>query len=341
MPRVVRGRFIGQDDSGTEIDFDIDVQKIVGTAMDVYETAKKAYDAANQILELVQAKEEKQWKALQAGTETYVSVLSNAVGMPYLGALFNAWFSQQRGAAAGPGVCATNPPSSPDYPTLKSWAYFHPWGYPSGSSYNSGKPGSFEAYANPILEYNAALVNNCFVAQAQIKSVLLAHLIAAWNATHAGPLGPHPQPGPWHEVARTGINPNCTVRTNGSSRYFDCSNVPINVWDPIADALEESFAEKYPPRPGTSDFAISSLAPMNVTMSFAVNDGQPIAQPAVKTAHLLLVHHPSLTPSTAVAKPIARASSAAPVLVAGGIAAAGALAVHTFGWPAFARRLFR
>lgn len=310
-----RSGTLGDDTSGSSDDFDTQVSSYVGDAMQTYDEAKTAYDAADQALKVLQAKSQAEWKTTQAAIETYVTALSSAVGVPYLGALFNAWFSQQPGAGAGPGVCATSPPPASDWPTLRAWGSYCGWdsldcsaGYPTGQ-------GAFEDWANPQLEYDLVLQNNCFSSKATPPAQLLAHLIAAWNGVHAGPT---------RVVTRTGINPNCPLVGSGSSRHFDCSKAPINVWDPIALALTDAFEAQYPPRPGTSDFGIAGNAPQNVTMTFTVNDG---SQYGAKTVTLKLP--PKATPAAPTS------TTAGNVARVGAVAAAGTIAV----WAAMGGRL--
>ena len=257
-----RMRSIAGDDDGSTIDFNAVMTTVVADV----DAAHAVLEAASQAYQILASKQQADWKKLQAGIETYVQVLSTAVGAAWAGALFNAWFSQQPGAAAGPGMCVTDPPSSPDWPTLRQWKYYQPWGYPSSSTYPAAKAGTFEAYAYPILEYNLVLQNNCFADKSTPSSVLLGNLLSAWNLTHGGPS---------RTEKVTGINPDCPLVGSGSNRYFDCSKAPINRWDPIAEALNEKMVELYPPGPG--EIGLSSKAPMNVTMDYTVNDG-PLIQ---------------------------------------------------------------
>lgn len=97
-------------------------------------------------------------------------------------------------AHAGAGLCATSPPAGSGWGDLKRWAHYTPWAnsaanLASGAAWYEGKDaaGSFEDVANRALAYQRALYDNCFSNIAAPPPLVLAQLVAAWNATHAGP----------------------------------------------------------------------------------------------------------------------------------------------------------
>jgi len=324
-----RVRTIGQSSDGGDIDLSATLSSYVQTALTDYNAIKTAFAAAQQALDVLNAKTQAQWKTVQAGMETFVQILTTAAGAPWLGALFNAWFSQQPGAAAGPGYCVTDPPSAPDWPTLRSWKHYTDWGTPMASAYGPDAAGSFEAFANPQLEYNRVLMNNCFAGKAQDEATLLAHLVQLWNAAHQGPT---------RSIVRHNLNPVCN--RCGSGWCSDCQE-PYP-WDPIASALWTTLDEKYP---CSGAFCTNPNEPKNATLSFVINDGPEIQQRKVVTL-LPPPKHPLAPATAATAATTAHAAAASPtstaLAVTGlGVVAAGGLYVYLKGMPAFVARLVR
>jgi hypothetical protein len=239
--------------------------------------------------------------ATQYVTDAIVSTI--AVVAPELGVVYAALMALAPKAGPGPGVCATDPPAGSSPEQLAAWPHFKSW-----ESFNGGYPigtnAIFENFANPILQYNWELVQNCFSDKALPAPVLLAQLIAVWNATHRGPT---------RTITRTGLNP------------AGFPGRPVG-YDPIADALETSVISHYVAPNATFEQSIAqeSAAPTNLSASFQVNDGA------------IIPHVVALTlrppPASAAAKAPASSSSssaAGTVVVVGGLLAAGAYAVHT------------
>jgi hypothetical protein len=199
-------------------------------------------------------------------------------------------------AGSGGGVCSTSPPPGPLLSQLKSWAYFSSWADRFGS-YPAPIPNSFESFANPVLEYNWLLWNNCYDFQTP-PPTLLASLIASWNAVHESTSQ--------QSVVRTGLNP----------AGFNPEGQP---YDPIANALEMALLSKYanvPVSGQTFQQAITpSAAPNGVASTFTINSG-PLIDPRSHTLSL------TLRPSASTAAP-----SAAKTAVGISAAAVGSLTI--------------
>lgn len=326
-------RSIGDAGDDSTVDFNAEMSSLIDELQSDYDTAKKVYDAANATLQALQADTKKQWQTVQAGIETFATILGTAAGAPWASALFNAWFSQQPGAGAGPGVCSQDPPASPDWPTLKTWSHYMGWDPISGSPEPHPTPGTFDAWAMPQLEYNFVLLNNCYDQLAQPPEQLLAHLIATWNATHAGPAVTYKV---------TGINPDCPIVGSGTNRHFDCSHAPINRWDPIAAALSAQFTAMHP-----CGFGQNCNVPSNVTMTYTVNTGPELK----KVANIRIRLHgnaPAASSPAAAAAPVTipaaapmtPGAKAATVAVVGLAGAAGAY-FYLRGVPSFLAKLLR
>lgn len=195
-------------------------------------------------------------------------------------------------AAAGPGDCASDPPSDPS--NLSAWAHYTSWQSRFGS-YAAPAPGSFEAFAYPLIVRNAELQDNCFTSLMVPWNVLLAGLVASWNATHAGPA---------QTVTRTGL-----TRFGGDS-------------DPLATAM--SYATMGTPLPG--QFAASGPD----TVSVSINRGaqHPKFLPGLLT--VVRASAASSAPAVRAAAPTSASSSssATTVLAVGGLAAAALVAVR-------------
>jgi hypothetical protein len=179
--------------------------------------------------------------------------------LPVVGTAFAAFMALAPKAGSGPGVCATDPPASPAPSDLAAWSHFTSWqswfgGYPTYPA------GSFEAFANPLLEYNWLLFANCFADSKLYMAppVLLGLLINAWNSKHA--------PSVQRTIVRTGLNP---PGFSPEASYYD----------PIANALEidaiakSAAANNQPGVTFEQSIAATAAAPNNITSSFVINDG--------------------------------------------------------------------
>jgi hypothetical protein len=294
----------------------VDVQGYVGDAAADAATAQKVYQAAQAAVTALQQPDNYQaTKDAMLATEALAAYLSNAVGLPMLGAAFDAWFSQQPIAGEGPGVCGTDPPKDFTWQTLQAWPHYVSWASQFGA-YQVPAPGSFEEFANLPLEYNRALMTNCFAQKSVAPMPMLAHLIANWNANHASTVQ--------RTITRTGLNPTGF-------------NVPPS-YDPIAMALEDSIL--YPP--GYTGTVASPNQQYNATRKFVINDGPQIAvAPHVVTLRLLPGH--PLTTTSAKAPSSSSSSSAAATVAVLGAAGAATFYVHTVGiagLPRWLRALF-
>ena len=237
-----------------------------------------------------------------------------AAAIPILGTAFAVLMAVAPHAGAGPGTCA-NPPAGPLPSQLVAWPHFTPWASPTSfPRYNPGAPGSFEAFANPILEYNWLLWANCFSNKWTPPAILLASLIASWNATHAGPS---------RTITRTGL--------------VQSGFVPYpSGYDPIAEALESALLAKYTAPDQTFEQATSGAGgysgPYNAASSFQVNAGGLLLK-KVLTLHL----PPAKTATAQTMAPAPAAASSGPsgaTIAVVGIAAAAAL----WGWHQHAAR---
>ena len=209
-----------------------------------------------------------------------------ALAIPVLGTAFAVLMSIAPRAGAGPGECSTSPPTGPAPSQLTNWQYFTSWTsfYPPYSN-----AGGFESYANPVLEYNWLLQANCFSSQATSPAILLAALIASWNATHEGP-------------------PRVITRSGLVQQGFGA--FPSG-YDPIAEALETAILAQYSPANETFAQATSGTdytGPYNTSSSFSINDGPH------KTVLTLKLTQPSAasdSPTVAAAKTAVGVTAAA------------------------------
>lgn len=231
-----------------------------------YNTASQYYDQFSQATQGVSVKNgrvELSPAATQAALAGFTAALT-AVN-PILGGAFAAFLALAPKAGSGPGVCTTDPPPGPGLSQLQAWKYYTPWSSMYGS-YPLGAPGSFEAFANPLLEYNWALSANCFSSKWTPSPALLATLIATWNARHQGPS---------RTISRSGLNP---VGFNPPANY-----------DPIANALETAIlvhcTSSYQGNDPFEQAVNISCTPNNVTSSFAINNGPAIVHIAPLTLH--------------------------------------------------------
>ena len=199
-----------------------------------------------------------------AGAKTVETAIIGAASiiLPELGIAYAAFLALQAvlpQAGSGPGVCATDPPlgSAPSqltaWPNFKSWASFY-------GPYLPGPADSFEAYANPQLEYNWLLFANCFSNSPSYvpPQAMLAMLISTWNSAHMATSV--------RTISRSGLNPP------------GFSSAPN--YDPIANALEIDVVAKAMPQ-GDLTFQqqidAATNTPHNVTSSFQINDGPPLS----------------------------------------------------------------
>ena len=175
-------------------------------------------------------------------------------------------------AGAGPGTCVTDPvhvqnPAAPTMAELRAWPHFSGW-TDEYSAYPVGAPGSFEAYANPILEWNWTLATNCFSSLASPAPVLLAALIHSWNQAHDSTSS--------RVVTRCGLVSLGTPAPGGGWLKDPPS------YDPIAEALDGSVQLAHQ-IPNCSAFNCYN-GPNDVCSSFTINTGPLKIKPL--TLHL-------------------------------------------------------
>lgn len=169
-------------------------EAIVGTAANDYQAGASTLDAVSSLTSANGVDLTGQQAAAQTQKIAIAIMAIPGVGTAIGGALL-AITNAVGYAHAGPGVCTTDPPASLSPGDLQRWPYYTPWqnsvanAAPSGNSWLPGNDpaGSFEDVANRALAYNRELEDNCFSSASLPDPVLLATLIAAWNATHAGP----------------------------------------------------------------------------------------------------------------------------------------------------------
>jgi hypothetical protein len=282
-----------------------DLLSDASTAADYYQqfsSAAGGVSFVNGRLELSDA-------ASQAVLEGMVAAL-NAV--PVIGQALDLILALGPKAGAGPGVCATDPPNVPagTVPTLaqlQAWPHFQSWAGFNGS-YPAASAGSFEAFANPVLEFNWLLKSNCFPQLYTPPPIVLATLIAAWNATHQA----------------TSTRPIC--RSFQHLKSFGAETL----YDPIADALFWAIQAdpKYQgPAPAGAWWAGGGTiydGPDTGALCFSVNTGATIVRIKPLTFRGATPAQLSLrNAGSAIAKATAPTSSVATVAVLGA-AAAGA-----------------
>jgi hypothetical protein len=197
------------------------------------------------------------------------------VAAPFISA-FLALYAALPHAGAGPGVCSTSPPPGPSPAQLTSWSHFWPWSSTYGG-YTPGAANSFEAFANPILEYNWLLGANCYSEQMVAPPILLATLVAAWNSRHSA----------------------SSKRTISRSFQHINSFGGNSGYDPIADALMTAIVVNNTHLPANPSFAEATnpnayTGPDQATSTFQVNDGPIILKP-------ITLHLPQPTVATAAA----------------------------------------
>jgi hypothetical protein len=296
--------------SGVVTQFDL-TQYVPQNIQDNYNTGKAYYDAFKKGVNAV---------TIQNGSVQLSDAAANTIGdtvlytveasVPVLGQALAVFMALYPKAGPGPGTCASQPPvvADPAHPKpseLAQWQYYTPWQKMFGN-YDLGDTASFEAYANVALQWNWELDANCFQSLFGPPQVILAGLIASWNATHAGPT---------RTVTRSGLNKSGWGLAPG--------------YDPIANALEAAVVAKYAKNTqgeSWSDYQSQvSQAPSDVTSSFVINDGPEIApgsSAGPRVIHLTLTNGQT----TAVSTPASMSTGskvALSVAIVGGTAAAG------------------
>lgn len=228
---------------------------------------------------------------------------------PPLGAALAAFLALAPKAGPGPGVCASDPPSGPLLSQLQAWKHFTSWAS-FFAPYPAPAPGSFEAFANPPLEYNWLLFANCYSNKWVAPAVLLATLVAAWNGVHQG--------SSTRTICRSGLNPSGFGIGPG--------------YDPIANALETAIQAACPPPAGATFEQIANAPPcepQNATSCFAVHSGPLIV-------HLIpLTLHPTPAQAglmAAAAKPISTQTAAQAAAIPTGLVVAGGLGLAAWVW---------
>jgi len=250
--------------------------------------------------------------ARTAITSTIIGGIS--VVAPELGAAYAILLAIGPKAGPGPGVCSTNPPINSLPSTLVSWPYFKSWAGFFGP-YPTYPAGTFESFANPILEYNWLLFSNCFSDSSAYvpPPILLGLLINAWNSKHASSSK--------RTIARSGLNANFGQQ-------------PAS-YDPISNALETALIAKYTgSAPANETFeqsiAAESAVPNNLTSSFVINDGPLIVQ--VVALHLRQPSGSSTTAATTAATSSSPSTAKRVAVGAAIVVGAGALGVGAWAF---------
>lgn len=228
---------------------------------------------------------------------------------PVLGAALAAFLAIAPKAGPGPGVCATDPPSGPLLSELQSWPHFTSWAS-FFAPYNLGSAGSFEAFANPALEYNWLLFANCYSNKWVPPAVLLATLVAAWNGTHQGTST--------RTICRSGLNPSGWGVGPG--------------YDPIANALESAILANCPtPAGATFEQVVNAPAcmPQNATSCFHVNSGPLVVHVIPLTLHMTPAQAGLMA---AAVKPISTQTAAQAAAIPTGLVVAGGLGIAAWIW---------
>lgn len=228
---------------------------------------------------------------------------------PPLGAALAAFLALAPKAGPGPGVCATDPPQGPLLSQLQAWSHFTSW--PSFfSPYTVGAAGSFEAFANPPLEYNWLLFANCYSNKWVPPAILLATLVAAWNGTH--------QASATRTICRKGLNPSGWGLGPG--------------YDPIANALESAILAACPTPAGATFEELANAPPcepQNAASCFAVHSGPLIVKLIPLTLHLTPAHAGLVA---ATRKPISTQTAVQAAAIPTGLVVAGGLGLAAWIW---------
>jgi hypothetical protein len=283
-----------------------DIQNDYATGLAYYQQFKNATAGVSVSGGTVQLSDAAADQLLLTTTQTVFDMV------PVLGQVFAVFMALSPKAGPGPGTCA-DPPAGPAPSQLRAWPHYTSWASFFGP-YPQAAAGTFESYANGVLQYNWELGANCFMSKWAPAPGLLAALVASWNATHAGPA---------RTVTRTGLNPTGWGLPKG--------------YDPIASALEDAIIAKSagpPPTTGPLTFAQSDAAaqaaPHNATSSFSVNSGAMLT----KTITLKLKPPPApvkaAAPAPVKAAAPAPASSGATAALVATVALAGAAGVWIF-----------
>ena len=224
-----------------------DAQKIVGTVLNNVGRAQSVIASFNAATSSKDAPDyvgdKTAMLAWGAGLGIVAGLLVNPLAGAAVAAAWDGLVNAVGVAHAGPGRC--NPgmtgwnglPASSNWDSMRAWPGYESWSAPGGAGgghgYGPFPLGSFEAWANDKLEYNRALFDNCFANYYQPPPLLLAQLIAAWNATH-------------YPAAV-----NYYVSRDLWNGYLGANSVPTKAqWDPIADALTQ--AQPKWPAPGSN-----------------------------------------------------------------------------------------
>jgi hypothetical protein len=298
-PGISRG--IGQAAATLSFDFSqyvpADIQNDAATARAYYDAFSQAAGAVSikgGVVSMSPAAQEAVSGAIMATTEAAFTA-----ALPGAGAVLALAYALAPKAGAGPGVCATDPPPSPYLGDLQSWQHFQSWASFWGA-YAPAAAGSFEATAYAALEYNWLLGANCFADHMTPAPLLLASLIASWNAAHE------------------------STSTRTICRTVIPAAFAGQQYDPIAEALSEAAYARYtPPLPPNPTFeqAVNQTygGPRSLSVCFKINDGP------VKVLHVLTLKlRPSSVPLPVAAKLKANppATSTAPLLAVAAVSAA-------------------
>jgi hypothetical protein len=306
--QLAQGNYSGLVQNGV-----LDASKVAGAAISTYDKAQTAAGAFNTAAGVDFTGQKTQAQQLEvAAVFTAVATIIGGAWGAAMGAAFTALLKARGAAHAGYGACATSPPAGSTFPQLKAWSHYTGWADPSnyGKPYPASPPGSFEAWANPLLEYNFALRWNCFGGITldngvkepglyQAPPILLALLVQTWNKLHTGPT---------RTITRKA--PACMI---GQDEPPD--------FDPISASL-----------PWTLDGG----CPTQAQLSIIVNNGPPVKE--IKL-HLSPIGTTPVTPgqmaaalgSGAVRTGTTTPGTKAAIVAAGGATAAGGYLVYTAG----------
>jgi hypothetical protein len=268
------------------------------------QTAMAYYNAAASATSGVTVgKDSHGWPNVQLSPGAYAAVTDTIVAVwgaafPIGGALYALLMALAPHAGAGPGTCVTDPvhvanPSAPTAAELRAWPHFSGW-TDQYSPYPIAAAGTFEAYANPILEWNWTLATNCFSQIAVPSPVLLAALIHSWNQAHDSSSS--------RVVTRCGL-----VATGIPAPGGGWLKDPPS-YDPIAEALDGSVQLAHQ-TPGCTGFDCYN-GQNNVCSSFTINTGP------LKVKPLTLHFGPSSGVGAKAPAPAAAASSVSGTTVA-------------------------
>jgi hypothetical protein len=287
----------------------------VGAAVSYYQQAA----AATSNIKVV--KDSNGWPTVQLSPKAQAVVVdlvnTYAYTIPVLGQLYAILVALAPQAGAGPGTCSTDPvhvanPAAPTMAELQAWPHF--WGWTDEySPYPVAAAGTFEAYANPILEWNWTLNTNCFSSIATQPAVLLASLTHSWNQAHSGTTT--------RVVTRSGLQATGVPAPGGGWEKDPPS------YDPIAQALDQAVGLQYTD-PNCSAFDCYN-GPTNTSTSFTINTG-PLA-----STTLAAIQQLQAAIAAAVAQnPSAPSAAATTAKTAAGVTAAvaGSVTLTAIAW---------